>query len=106
MNLPVSVKIGAWNYYIEPWSMPDAEDVGKWGDCSHAQRRIRISQACDRKQASQTLLHEILHAVVFIWGCKINDPEERLVGTIGEALSAVWHDSPNVMAWIGKGLAS
>ena len=104
MTLPASVKVGAWIYQIETWPIPEAEEVGKWGICSNAQRRIQISESCDRKQAAQTLLHEILHAIAFVWGCKRDDSEERLVGAIGEALSAVWHDNPEVMRWIGAGL--
>ena len=104
LKLPAKVKVGAWEYAIESWSIPDAEDLGKWGDCSHSQRRIRISESCNRKQAAQTLLHEILHATVFVWGCAKDDSEERLVGALGEGLSAIWKDSPEVMRWIGAGL--
>lgn len=102
---PTRIKVGAWHYRVEDWGAAEADDMRRHGDCSKDLKRIRLSTSLDRKYAAFILLHEILHAVYHEFYMDRGDQEERLVGTMGGGLAAVWTDNPEAMLWIAEGLS-
>lgn len=105
LNLPTSVKVGAWNYQIELWDTNEAIGQAASAECSTMAKIIHIRESDTRKRAAQNLLHEILHAVYYEWNMSAGDAQERVVSTMADGLAAVWHDNPGVMRWIASGLA-
>ncbi len=104
MRLPTSVKVGAWEYAIEAWSTRDAGRDDRWATTDHSEHRIRIDTGWGEKRTAASLLHEILHCVWRQWGIDEKDDQERTVLAMEHGLAAVWHDSPEVMRWVGAGL--
>jgi hypothetical protein len=104
MKLPKSVKVGAWIYQIEQWDSTEAAGAERFGQCSTNNKTIKVDPLWGYKKAANTLLHEVVHAVYYEWNCQKDDPEERVVGCFSDGLTAVWHDNPGVMRWIGAGL--
>jgi Zn-dependent peptidase ImmA (M78 family) len=49
-----------------------------------------------------TLIHEILHAIVHVWGIKFNshEQEEDIVNTLGGALATLFKDNPELLLWV------
>lgn len=50
------------------------------------------------------MLHEILHAIYWVYGVEDEDKEERLVGMMASALTQVWRDNPQVVTWLNEQL--
>ena len=106
MALPASVKVGAWEYTIEAWATREASRDDRWASADHSEHIIRVDTGWGEKRTAVSLLHEILHCVWRQWGIVKGDEEERTILALERGLAAVWHDNPEVMRWIGKGLAS
>ena len=106
MELPKSVKVGAWTYRIEEWPTRRAAADGKYGETDHAGSQILIDTGYGRQRATTTLLHELLHCVWRVWCSTDEDSHERTVTIFEEGLAAVWRDNPDVMAWIHRGLTA
>lgn len=105
MKLPKSVKVGWATYKIEPFPVLEAHGEAKHGDTNDLNHTIRIDTACGPARASETLLHEIFHAICGKWNLDLTkDEEERVVTSMASGLCTVWLDNPEVLAWIGKGL--
>ena len=49
-----------------------------------------------------TILHEVLHAIVHVWGIKFkdSDQEEEVVNALGGALSTLFKDNLELLDWI------
>lgn len=101
-KLPASVKIGYRVYRIVALSSLQAAAKGRYGECSHLECEIRIDLTPGPREAANTLLHEILHAVWYVQHLTDADNEERTVLTLADGLSCVWVDNPEVMAWIAE----
>lgn len=67
--LPKSIKIGGFDYAIEisDYHNQELEAKTAWGDHSEFLKRIRVASGCSSQQFSQAALHEILHAVDFVY---------------------------------------
>lgn len=52
-----------------------------------------------------TLLHEILHAVYFVWNLEDKDDEERTVTGLSTGLSTVLHDNPELVELLSSSLS-
>lgn len=100
--LPTSVKVGYRVYRIEVLHPVSAKARQLYGECSHMERVIRVDLAHGRREAANTLLHELLHAAFRGGNLEDKDDEERTVSTLADMLSAIWIDSPEVMAWISE----
>lgn len=105
MEMPKVVKVGAFDFSIEDWHPRTAANKGRYGECEFLNFVIRIDQSHRRCKVADTLIHEILHAIFWVWGIEDGDKEERLVNTLSTAICTVWRDNPDVIAWINENLA-
>ncbi|MGI9486268.1 MAG: hypothetical protein ACR2RF_10405 [Geminicoccaceae bacterium] len=106
-DLPKTVRIGYADYRVQPWPHHEAAAAGRYGECSSYELVIRIDDGLlDRSplKAADTMLHEILHAIYWVYGVEDEDKEERLVGMMASALTQVWRDNPQVVAWLNEQL--
>jgi len=66
---------------------------------------IALSSTEDNVSHTNTLLHEILHAIMYQWGIDIGDKEEeRICNTIANGLTTVLVDNPWLLTYIQKNL--
>ena len=98
-NMPKKVKVGAVGYTVH---MLDKKDKVQYGVCIYDHQRIYLSQNMKHQQASDTLLHEVLHA---IWNEAGRDhiPElntETVVRTMATWLRMVIVDNPDFARFI------
>lgn len=98
-----SVRVGPFDVRIEHLTGMDHDN--RLGDYSTTDLLIRLREKyCSEQQRAETLLHEIIHAVWDVYGIKAKEGEERAVGLLSIALSAVIRDNPELIAWLTKSL--
>ena len=100
MDLPRTIKIGAYDYRVrevEPYELTDASNVGQ---ASHRTMEILINRHGDRNCAHATLLHELMHCIIYHWHVSAGDDQERFVSTLEEGLACVMKDNPDLFSAI------
>jgi len=66
---------------------------------------IALSSTEDNISHANTLIHEILHAIVYQWGIELDDKdEERICNTIANGLTTVFIDNPSLLSYLQKQL--
>jgi|TARA_E500000318_G_scaffold26972_1_gene26989 hypothetical protein len=66
---------------------------------------IALSSTEDNISHANTLIHEILHAIVYQWGIELDDKdEERICNTIANGLTTVFVDNPSLLSYLQKQL--
>lgn len=104
MDFPTKVKVGWATYKIEVWHPAEAVGARRFGESNPISRVIRVDTSYSPQQTAETLLHEIIHCVYTMWDLDDEDKEEKIVSQIGTGLTTVWHDNPEVFAWIAENL--
>jgi len=96
---PKKVKVGGIEYTVH---MLDKKDRGQYGVCLYDHQRIYLSQNMKHHQASDTLLHEVLHAIWSESGLDyIPDlNEETVVRTLATWLRLVLVDNPDFARFV------
>lgn len=103
--LPDVVRVGGYDWYLEKWNAHQARGASRWGECSTGEMTIRIQLDMPTAQkAVDTLMHEISHAMFWVYGVQDEDKEERLVGALGSGLMALYRDNPWLLDWLRKAL--
>ena len=66
---------------------------------------IALSSTEDSVSHVNTLVHEILHAIVFQWGIELDEKEEeKICNTLANGLTTVCVDNPWLLSYIQKQL--
>ena len=94
MNIPEKIKVGYRDYKLEEWKQTVAT-----ANEAHGQffsKEGIIGYAADEKGVSHanTLLHEILHAIVYQWNIELEDKEEE---KLVNGLTTVIVDNPKLI---------
>ena len=101
MNIPEKIKIGYRDYKLEEWKQTVAT-----ANEAHGQffsKEGIIGYTTDEKGVSHanTLLHEILHAIVYQWNLELEEKEEeKLVNSLTNGLTTVFVDNPKLMDYL------
>lgn len=104
-GMPASVKVGYRTYRIELWSEQQAQDEDSDGECDHDAGVIRLDPLMDAQKAGNTLLHEIIHAVWYVWSMpEENIAEEFAVDALTNGLATVMRDNPGLFGWMESAL--
>ena len=103
-TLPPRVKVAGWIYRIDSFSQNQSDNDNRLGHHHGTRQIIQVDTNFGVKVAAATLLHEILHAILYRFSWQPGDPQERIVECIEEGLVAVLLDNPDLMEWIRAGL--
>jgi len=93
MKLPKKIKIANHVYKIVAWSDEIAFAKSRFGECDCLALEIRIQTNNIKSLVSETLVHEIMHAIYWSYNIKVEDDEERIVGTMAVGMSQVLQDN-------------
>ena len=100
MNIPEKIKVGYREYKLEKWkqTVANANDAhgqffAKEGIIGYTEEEKGISHA-------NTLLHEILHAIVYQWNIELGDKEEPVVNGLTNGLTTVLVDNPKLVDYL------
>jgi predicted SprT family Zn-dependent metalloprotease len=108
-TMPKKVKIGYANYNIIQ-QKEILEGKGKkreelLGLCYMQESEIKICKSQSKEELANTLLHEILHAIMWSQGLKLSEStEEKVVTQITNGLCCVIKDNPELISWLKKSL--
>lgn len=104
MTLPARIKVGWRMYRVESWSPREASGARRLGEACHTAEIIRVDETMGERQAAETLLHEILHAVANIFELDDKDDQERTISILSSGLATVITDNPGLLSWLSERL--
>lgn len=100
VNVPKIIHLGYQDIEIKSW---DAEG-GLQGAYLPDRPQIRIADTVDGVELLNTMLHEIIHAAIYVYGIKgefkDDDHEEKVVNVLGNALTEIFVRNPDLASWI------
>ena len=99
------IKIGYKNYKIKSLDSIVSKCNEINGQFLASDGMIALSSTEDNISHANTLIHEILHAIVYQWGIELDDKEEeRICNTIANGLTTVFVDNPSLLSYLQKQL--
>lgn len=102
-TLPASVRIGAFTYRVELMDVGYERERGVFGECVNNDQVIRLGPTQTAEKARDTLLHEITHALLWVYGIQLDTVKEwveHLCSQLPMALFLLKRDNPGVWRWI------
>ena len=103
---PTTVRVGYKTYRVEFPIRVDHQD--SLGEAAHSIGRIRVQAGMNDEETANTLLHEVLHGLVWqaVDGCSLltSAQEELVVRTFANGLCAAMRDNPQLMPTIQRAL--
>ena len=102
--IPEKIKIGYKEYRLEKWKQTVASANEAQGQF-FAKEGI-IGYTDDEKGVSHanTLLHEIIHAIVYQGNIDVGEKEETIVNGLTNGLTTVLVDNPKLMDYLRKSI--
>lgn len=93
MKIPESVRIGGIEYDVidNVKDLNDGESL-LYGFINFRESTIQISDLCEHQHKCITLLHEILHGIIYGAGLTMDD-EEKVVQVLSKGLYQVLQDN-------------
>ena len=102
-SLPNSIKIGYAQYTFDFWPDTFATTEEAQGEFFQVAHKIGLKESTIPSVAGvNTLLHEVLHGVVYQWALDLGDKEEHTVNTLSNGLTTVFVDNPWLVDYIKK----
>mgnify|MGYP006087077599 FL=1 len=102
-HIPDSIKIGYSNYAFDFWPDTFATTEDAQGEFFAVAHKIGLKEGTIPSVAGvNTLLHEVLHGIVYQWALDLGDKEEHTVNTIANGLTTVFVDNPWLVDYIKK----
>ncbi|SMG43139.1 hypothetical protein [Paraburkholderia susongensis] len=84
--------------YVTEDQLPDA-----YGLCHRGEQRIEIRDGLPAGEEADTVLHEILHAILHGMGVQLSEAvEEKFVLATASGLISVLQDNPKFSKWLIK----
>lgn len=106
-RLPVSMRIGAFDISIERWTSMQTVSRQRYGEFAGSELRISIQHDMpSRLKAADTMLHELGHAIYWIFGIEDADKEERIVNLASTGWLCVYRDNPWLLDWLKECVTS
>lgn len=105
--LPSVVRVGAFDFDIEKWKRSKAEGAGRYGECALQELVIRVQEDfAHPTKAADTFIHELMHAIHWVYGMEDGDKEERLVNMMSTAMVTAYRDNPWMLGWLADCVTS
>lgn len=100
-TIPKHVKVGYRVIEIVQWDVWDAARAQHWAEFDPGKEEIRLIPWCSAQKAANSMIHEICHVIVAVWG--IDDghmTEEEFCIVAANGWSTVIRDNPVMMRWL------
>jgi hypothetical protein len=101
-KLPEKVKVAGYDFNIVDWPPIQAEATGRYGECSAQELEIRIRTDKQMSHTVNTFIHEVSHAIYWVYGIRDEDAEERIVEMMGNGWAQVYRDNPDVLRFLNE----
>jgi len=100
--LPLKINLGYQDISIVPYEFINNEQGAYSSDSSE----IRIQKDMSPVETLNTMLHECLHACVYVYGLKEefkdDEHEEKVINALGNAMTELFRRNPKMIGWIGE----
>ena len=97
MNIPEKVKINWRTYSVEQGEHRAADNGGNlYGEIVYENNKIFLYEKLDQSEKEVTLLHEIIHGLLYFMGKDDLRNDEAFVTAFSENLYQVIRDNPEV----------
>jgi len=111
MSTPTSVRIGPYRYTVKVdlsriKELEKESDSDLYGITTHGHLEIVLHPDVADTVLRETLLHEVLHAVLYVTGTsdRLSDKaEEHLIRSLSPALFALLRDNPDLVQYLTGG---
>lgn len=104
-SLPSSIRVGPYDVGIVIRSSEQQRELEDHGLFSGRWLQIEIEpDATSCAFMADTFLHEVTHAIYYVWGIRDEDDEERTVSTLTTGKIQVYRDNPWLLDWLKKAL--
>jgi hypothetical protein len=99
---PKKIKIGYSEFKLIPRSNQWGKRNKALGDCLPEAARIQFDSSQRRNELVNTILHETLHGIVYMFDINFKNmkEEEKVVRKMANGLHTVFKDNPNFLEWI------
>ena len=102
-HIPDSIKIGYTDYAFDFWPDTFASCEEAQGEFFSNLQKIGLKEATiPSRFGVNTMIHEILHGIVYQYGLEVNSEEEKIVNTFANGLTTVLVDNPWLIDYIKK----
>jgi len=102
ITLPEKVKVAGYNIAIKDWPPHAASASRRYGEFSANEMEIRIDMSMHSEKVLDVFLHELYHAVFWVYGIRDEDKEERICDQLSAGMSQVYIDNPDILRFINE----
>lgn len=99
-DIPESIKIGYRDYKLEKWKQTVASANEAQGQFFSKEGVIGYTSDEEGVSHANTILHEIIHGVIYQWNIDVGEKEEAIVNGITNGLTTVFVDNPDLMGYL------
>ena len=100
-KLPKIIKIGYQDYRFQEWEKHLASSNEAYGEFFQKEKVIGLANNDTGISHANTLIHEILHGIMYQWNTNLTEKEEEKVcTTIANGLITVIRDNPWLLNYI------
>ena len=101
MNIPDKIKVGYKEYKLEEWKQTVASANEAQGQFFSKEGVIGYVTTEQGVSHANTIMHEIMHAIIYQWNIELGDKEEEhLVSALSNGLTTVFVDNPKLMDYL------
>ena len=101
MQTPEKIKIGYRGYKLEEWKQTVASANEAQGQFFAKEGVIGYTAEETGVSHPNTLIHELLHAIVYQWNMELEEKdEEKLVNGLANGLTTIFVDNPKLMDFL------
>ena len=98
MNIPDKIKVGYRDYKLEEWKQTVASANEAHGQFFSKEGVIGYTVEEKGVSHANTILHEIMHAIIYQWNIELGEKEEEhLVNALSNGLTTVFVDNPKLI---------
>tara|TARA_R100001594_G_scaffold135014_1_gene176467 strand:- start:226 stop:546 length:321 start_codon:yes stop_codon:yes gene_type:complete len=102
--IPEKIKIGYKEYRLEKWKQTVASANEAQGQFFAKEGIIGYTAEEKGVSHANTLLHEIIHAIVYQWNIDVGEKEETIVNGLTNGLTTVLVDNPKLIDYLKKNI--
>ena len=104
-KMPRTLRIGPLDWTVRLMTGAEQMGGGNIGLCEPSHQRLNVQEnPASTHSAVDTLLHEISHAIFWVFHVRGGDSEERIVSAMGTAWTQIYRDNPDLLDWIAEGV--
>lgn len=109
-GLPEKIKIGYALYDIKTYTPKkddtESDEATAMGLTFSQWHFIKLNEQQSIRECASTLVHELLHAIVYVFSIKFktDQEEEKYVSALANGITTIFRDNPELLDWLKKSL--